>query len=265
MIPEVLGQLNFSIGPPSQTAQPGGTAQYTITLSTSPGTKWLDPVQILVSPSEPGVTASFSINNQAPPFTSIMTVHINPSKPTGMYTLNVWAHPQGKPFPGPDSKQLTVKLDILTPVPMPTAPGFDFGIELSPPHMEVERGDEAHYQIHIVYSDPSFSGTVINIQVTGLGPGINWKSEPTGDLFITTSPTTPPGGYPVEVIGSAQGITHQASATLIVVEHPPEEPPPEEPPPEEPPPKPLKLLLDELPDERLTEEELRLDELLGRL
>ena len=79
-------------------------------------------------------------------------------------------------------------------------------------------------------------GTPINIlDVTGLGPDMNWHLTPSGDLTITTTPTTPPGDYPIEVFGEANGVMRQAGATLIVGELPHEEPPHEEPPPEEPP------------------------------
>ncbi|MFQ5891477.1 MAG: hypothetical protein ACE5HW_01625, partial [Candidatus Methanofastidiosia archaeon] len=58
------------------------------------------------------------------------------------------------------------------------SPGFDFNLEVSPPVLEVGKGDTAHYEIHVAYSDPSFSGTLINIQVMGLGPGMGWHSTP---------------------------------------------------------------------------------------
>jgi hypothetical protein len=115
-------------------------------------------------------------------------------------------------------------------------PGFDFQLEVSPPETEVERGDTAHFQITVVYSNPSYSGTLIHVDVTGLGPGMQWHSTPGGQLSITTSHETPPGDYHIEVIGEAQGVVRQAMIVLFVREEPPEEPPPEDHPPEEPPP-----------------------------
>ena len=77
-------------------------------------------------------------------------------------------------------------------------------------------------------------GTPINIlDVTGLGPDMNWHLTPSGDLTITTTPTTPPGDYPIEVFGEANGVMRQAGATLIVGELPHEEPPMEDQLPEE--------------------------------
>ena len=44
---------------------------------------------------------------------------------------------------------------------------------------------------------------------------MDWRL-PDHDLAITTSPTTPTGIYTITAIGSAMGVTRQASATLIV-------------------------------------------------
>jgi ribosomal protein L40E len=93
---------------------------------------------------------------------------------------------------------------------------FGFTIALSPGSVEVNQGETAHYNILLTYSDPSYSGTVVNIQLTGLGPGMDWRL-PDHDLTITTSPTTPTGTYTITAIGSAMGVTRQASATLVVM------------------------------------------------
>ncbi|MGB6681840.1 MAG: hypothetical protein WBF08_11040 [Candidatus Bathyarchaeia archaeon] len=95
-------------------------------------------------------------------------------------------------------------------------PPFDFTILLSPTSVTVEPGDVGSFKVLLTYSDPSHQGTVINIQVTGLGSGMNFQLSALGDLTITTSSTTPPGTYPFTVIGSAQGKTHQTSGIIIV-------------------------------------------------
>jgi hypothetical protein len=117
-------------------------------------------------------------------------------------------------------------------------PGFDFNLEADPPVREVEQGETARFQMHVQYSNPSYGGTPINVNVTGLGQGMHWFTTPGGELVIETSPETPPGEYHIEIIGEAQGVERRTNVTLIVREHPePEEPPPEyEPEPEEPPP-----------------------------
>jgi ribosomal protein L40E len=98
----------------------------------------------------------------------------------------------------------------------PTAPAFDFTLSVSPTSVTVKQGDTAHYMVQVTYSDPSYAGTVIHIQVAGLGPGMDWDLAESGDLAITTGPATPTGTYTITATGSAMGVTHQASAALIV-------------------------------------------------
>ncbi|WP_455276331.1 hypothetical protein [[Eubacterium] cellulosolvens] len=95
---------------------------------------------------------------------------------------------------------------------------FDFSITLSPYNQSVEQGGTAQYYIYLTYSDPSYSGTVINIVVSGLHPTMTYSTTMTGGLSITTSSSTPPTIYYIEIVGSALGVTHQTSATLVVTE-----------------------------------------------
>lgn len=93
---------------------------------------------------------------------------------------------------------------------------FDFTIQLSPQSITVEAGDSGNFHILLTYSDPSHAGTIINIQVTGLGPGMTYQLSASGNLKISTSSVTPPGSYPIIVVGSAQGVSRQTSGTIIV-------------------------------------------------
>ena len=98
----------------------------------------------------------------------------------------------------------------------PTGPAFDFTMTVTPVSVSVAQGGTAYYVVQVQYSDPSYSGTVINLQLMGLGPGMNWQVTQAGDLMITTTPTTPTGSYAVSMTGSANGVTHQTGMTLIV-------------------------------------------------
>jgi hypothetical protein len=120
----------------------------------------------------------------------------------------------------------------------PSAPGFDYYLEVDPPVHEVFPGESALYEIIVLYNNPSYSGTPVQIQISNLGPGMQFHMLPGGQVEISTSPNTPPGEYHVDIMGEANGVVRHTSLTLIVQEEepPPEEPPPEEPPPEEPPP-----------------------------
>ena len=99
-----------------------------------------------------------------------------------------------------------------------SATSFDFSISLSPPSVTVKQGETATFQILITYSDPSYSGTTINVQpISGLGPGMNGQvipSPPT--LQVSTSSSTPPGSYHITLTGSSHGVMHQANALLVV-------------------------------------------------
>jgi len=89
---------------------------------------------------------------------------------------------------------------------------------LSPASFTVDQGGVASYQILFTFSDPYYYGTIVNIQVTGLGSGMTHQLISGGGLSIATSTDTPPGTYPFTVLGSAYGVTHQTSGTLIVID-----------------------------------------------
>lgn len=94
--------------------------------------------------------------------------------------------------------------------------GFDFSLDLSPPSQTVEQGGTATYRILVTYS--TYYTTSISIDVTGLGAGMDWRATTSGDLYVSTSLSTPPGTYAIVVIGYARayGVYQKASATLIV-------------------------------------------------
>lgn len=195
------------MSPGSQAIPPGGSYSFSVSVTgTIPGNP---NVQLLISPPVLGITAAFTTNNVPPPFSSTMIVQVDPSKAPGPYVLEVWAHPAGTPFPGPDNRYVNVNIIVGQP--------FDFSIQLSPPSLTVKQGETAHYQILLTYSDPSYSGTTITVDVSGGGPGMNYQlSNYPPSLNVLTSHSTPPGAYNIIITGSAMGRTHQTSAALIV-------------------------------------------------
>jgi hypothetical protein len=111
----------------------------------------------------------------------------------------------------------TMAYDEMTFSVAAAGPAFDFSLALSPSSVSVKQGDTANYQISITYSDPSYSGTTITVQVVGLGPGMNYQIIPSPpSLSISTSQSTPTGSYTITLTGSANGMVHQTSATLVV-------------------------------------------------
>ena len=111
---------------------------------------------------------------------------------------------------------------IFTTNQLPPLPPFNFTMNLLPPTITVKAGQPANFQISLTYSDIAYSNTAITIQVAGLGPGMTYQLTTQGDLTIQTLPSTPSGTYPIIIIGSAQGVTHQIGGTIIVEEKPPE-------------------------------------------
>jgi hypothetical protein len=205
-IPSVYA-WNLFVNPSSRTVAPGHTTSFSISVTgTIPGNP---NVQLLVSPPVLGISASFTTNNVPAPFTSTMIVSVDPGKAPGDYALPLWAHPSNVLFPGPGNIGLNLQVIVGS--------SFDFSLALIPPSLTVKQGETANYQIAITYSDPSYSGTNINVQVSGQGPGMTPQvilSPPS--LRILTSQSTPTGTYNIILTGSAMGVVHQTSALLVV-------------------------------------------------
>ena len=206
-LPEAHAVWGLSVAPASRATAPGGTVFFTVSVT---GTIAGNPnVMLLVSPPVLGFTYSFSVNNVPAPFTSVMSVTVAASKGPGSYVLPVWAHPSTVLFPGPGN--------IAAGAHVVVGSAFDFSLGLFPHSVTVQQGDTANYQIFVTYSDPSYSGTNINVQINGLGPGMNYQLVPSPpSLSISTSPSTPLGNYLITLTGSALGVVHQTSAVLVV-------------------------------------------------
>jgi len=133
------------------------------------------------------------------------------------YTPSV--RPIAQPTKPPSTAPQPTAPPPTTPPPTtPPIPLFNFAIMLSPASFTVDQGGVASYQILFTFSDPYYYGTIVNIQVTGLGSGMTHQLISGGGLSIATSTDTPPGTYPFTVLGSAYGVTHQTSGTLIVID-----------------------------------------------
>jgi hypothetical protein len=92
---------------------------------------------------------------------------------------------------------------------------FDFSMTITPPTITIETGETVQYDVSVTYSDPYYVGTEISPYLTGLDSSMQYTFTYSG-VVIKTSDSTPPGTYVFTITGSSQGITRQATATLIV-------------------------------------------------
>lgn len=207
------------------------------------GTVYADEVHVSVSPTSVPVGKSFMVafyvttTSLQPAAQVTAAVHIRgcgscsdiwqSGSMTVGYGLDYEVYPPGISTPGTYVAVVTV----ISPGPMggtaiaayanfqvvgSTTP-FDFSLKLSPPSITVKQGGTAAFQILVTYSDPSYSGTTINVQVSGLGPGMNYQLIPSpSTLRVLTSSSTPPASYSITLTGSAKGVMHQANALLTV-------------------------------------------------
>jgi len=92
----------------------------------------------------------------------------------GAYTVTATIYVGGIPYS--DSTQFTVSTDDGQQPPSDGGIGslFDFTISLAPSSQTVKQGNTAQFQIQLTYSDPSWAGTPVNYQITGLSSGITW-------------------------------------------------------------------------------------------
>ncbi len=209
--PSVSGAWSLDISPTIATASPGGTAQYTVYVYGDAGQR----IRLWVAQS---YTSSFSHNEELAPFTSILTVQIDSNQPSGTFALTILGQNLDSPS---EQDSMTVQLSVDSGGQQPPSDGgigglFDFTISLAPSSQTVKQGNTAQFQIQLTYSDPSWAGTPVNYQITGLSSEITWTPINGGLFSLSTSSITPPGTYTFTVIGSAEGITRQTTGNLIV-------------------------------------------------
>ena len=209
--PSASGAWSLDVSPTIATASPGGTAQYTVYVYGDAGQR----IRLWVAQT---YTSSFSHNEELAPFTSILTVQIDPNQPSGTFALTILGQNLDSPS---EQDSITVQLNVdSSDGQQPFSDGvgslFDFTISLAPSSQTVKQGNTAQFQIQLTYSDSSWAGTPVNYQITGLSSEITWTPIDGGLFTLSTSSITPPGTYTFTVIGSAQGVTHQTTGTLIV-------------------------------------------------
>jgi hypothetical protein len=187
------------------------------------------PIQVFytMDPPLPGVTVDITLEISTPtgwPIDRTITVTSNSQgEASGFYSLSLAGADPGIYSVTAFADGTTSNAETFTVVGTATSTAtataiFDFSISLSPSTVTVKAGDDAIFKVLLSYSDPAFSGTVVTIQLTGLGPGMTYQLSGMGDLMIYTTSSTPLGTYPINVIGSANGVVRQTSGILVVQE-----------------------------------------------
>ncbi len=232
-IPPING-FTVSISPSSQSTTPGGSAAYTVEVQGFGG--FTDKVFLTVSGIPPGSTYYFTSNNQAPPYTSTLTIQTSHSTPPGTYTVEVTGTGGGK------TSSETATLEVESTIQP------DFQLRPLTMSQTVNQGETATYSVK-VESIAGFSDQV-ELSVQYLPSGCTATVSPetgtptfTATITIETSEQTQPGAYTIEVVATTYTATKTAHIKLIVLPStqpttspPPTSPPSTSPPPSSPPP-----------------------------
>jgi hypothetical protein len=125
------------------------------------------------------------------------------------------AYLQYNPAPGCQANIYGGATFKVTSGTSPSTSACSFTLYVSPDSQTVQQGGTADFALSVTFSNPSYDGTQINMQLAGLGPGMNYE-QTASSVAITTSPTTPPGDYAISLMASGCGATYQTGMTVTV-------------------------------------------------
>jgi hypothetical protein len=201
--------FTLSAAPPSNAVDPGGSADYTVTVTPSGG--FISPVTLSVLSGLPaGASAAFNPNPVigTPDWTSLLTVSTTAVTPPGSYTLTI----QGSD--GALTRTTTVELIVNG--------AGDFSLGAAPQSRNVSAGRYTAYVVGVIPSgtfnlpvDLSISGLPARASAS-FSPnpvtGPNWRSL----LAVRTRARTPPGTYTLTITGTSGALVHSTTVNLVV-------------------------------------------------
>ncbi len=202
---------DFSIagGPGERTVAPGASTTYTVNLGSVGG--FSDAVALSAAGLPAGATASFNPSSVTAPGSSTLSVTTNTTTPEGTSPVTITGTASGI------THSTTVTLHVVKP---------DFSLSVSPSSITVGRGFPALFYHLDVRSLKGFSGTVrssvsglpAGAAANGLNPVTISPDSPNAILlvWVPTSRTTPTGSFPLTFTATGGGVTHSATATLVV-------------------------------------------------
>ena len=197
----------LAVSPSTASADPGGRASYSVSVSAVNG--FIRSVALTIAGLPTDATAAFAPSMLSAPGSSQLDVSTSTSTPAGSYPLTI---------SGTSGSTTHTTLATLVVNPPP-----DFGLAISPSSRTIKRGSSTTYTVS-VSSQGSFTGSV-SLAVSGLPPGTSASFTPaavaspgSATLKIATSSSAPRGTFVLTVTGSATTATptHTISATLTL-------------------------------------------------
>ena len=200
---------NFAIGvsPASASTAPGGTATYTVTVTSQNG--FTGNVALALS----GLSASQATWSFVPGTisggsgTSQLTITSSGTLSPGSYPLTI----TGTSGALVHSAAATL---VVTPPP-------DFAVSVTPSSRTVKRGSGTTYTVSIS-SQGGFVGPVA-LAVSGLPTGVSASFNPvsvtapgSSTMTVTTAKTSPRGTFTLTVTGTSGSLVHQAATSLTL-------------------------------------------------
>jgi len=198
--PVTTPDFSVSASPSTQTVVEGGSANYSIAITSLNG--FTGAVNLSVSGLPTGSNGAFSPNPTTS--SSSLSITTSTSTPPGTYSLTITG------VSGSLTRTTNVTL-VVSP------PGFS--LSASPASQTVRRGSSITYTITIVPTG-GFTGSV-SLTVSGLPSRTTGTFSPnpttrSSTLTITTSSKTASGTYKLTITGVSSGLTNKTTVTLVV-------------------------------------------------
>jgi len=202
----VNAPVDFTLGasPSSQAVLQAGSTSYGVSITPTGG--FAGSVTLSVSGLPGGASGSFAPNPATT--SSTLSVTTSTSTPIGTYTLTITG------VSGSLTHIIAVTLVVSGP---------DFTLGASPSSQTVLQSGATSYGVTI---NPTggFAGQV-TLSVSGLPSGASGSFAPnpattSSTLSVTTSTSTPAGGYTLTITGVSGSLTHTTAVTLVVIPPP---------------------------------------------
>jgi hypothetical protein len=201
-----LPTFRVLISPPSRTINQGNSTTFTITVRSISGFAKVVTLSVMSSPT--GLTCAVVPTNATPTFTATLSVSSTGTTTVGDYFISVIGTSDGEQQGG---------------AVIVTVSGRDFSISISPSSQSVYRSLATTFTVNVAaiggFSDAvtlAISGNLTaSLSVTSGIPPFS------SALIVSTTNSTGIGTYSLIVSGTGWGRTHSASASLTVLEYPP--------------------------------------------